>query len=382
MAVIKCPSCGAEIEEGSKTCKKCRFDLTSDYDNGIDNSNEIDAMFAAANKKVKQDSASKQQSTTALPNSSDKLPEQPSPTQKSSSEQLSAEQINELMAGGVVDITALPDVDEPVSPEVEKATMAQAQTMAAPETNDDGAFEPELDDLGLDSIMNFGVESDLAESLPEESEEQKDEETTEAVAEKPQNKIFSIIIHIALVVVAIAVGFFACLLITGDFWKTPEQLFSEKAADALQSTLSSGQELVVIDSYSRIRSGDSECVIFGGIKTALGTMENHMYRVLVENENTSVIRIFYEFDEAQYNELKESDKSTDRIQASVLKNYADEFSRSVSEISAGAEDWVKTDSEAINKLLENKPADNSSEEAENISTLDTDDEADVEDVYE
>lgn len=333
MADMKCPSCGAAIPDGVTKCPACGKEISA-------------------------------------PGSS------PS---KGDSEHLSQQQISELMAGGAVDITS-----SPAKETEEKPAEPKTETVSAPEPEktDSGAYSPDLDEANFDSLMNFAAGSNkVADEIANEEVPPDFDNMPAEVMKREEREMPQIIIIIAIAVVAIVLGFLSCLLINGKLIKTGEQAFAEQAADAMQSTLGDKQQFVVFEAYSRIRAGKSECIIFGGVKTGFGTMENHLYRVLVENENPSVIRVFYEFDEEQYNQLKDSNDSTDRIQASVLKNYADEFDREVAEIRNGTGGWTKADAGDINKIIEDSPAPNGNV-TEEVATQSYSEPDDVEDVYE
>lgn len=329
MAGLKCPKCGADIPEGAEKCPSCGYEAESPKSGG----------------------------------------------------QLSQEQINQLMAGGAVDITAIPG-SEPESPKADNSSKAS-------DISEDGPFKPtedlisDIDDeKNFDSLVNFAAStSDIAEEMANEIVPPDFDDQPAEIIHHEEREMPRIVLIIAITIIAIALGFLSCLLINGKLIKSGEQAFAEQAADAMQSTMDKHQQFVVIEAYSRIRSGKSECVIFGGVKTSFGTMENHIYRILVENDNPSVIRVFYEFDEDVYNELKDSSDSTDRIQASVMKNYAEEFDRAVSEIKGKTGGWTKADAGEINKIIEGKPRPNPAV-SEEVPVSNYSEPEDVEDVNE
>lgn len=83
MAVIYCPNCDSEIPENVTICPSCGFNLDT-YDEEEETNTEFNALLNAANKKLNDDQSGQNGGSSAI----------------------SQSQIDALLGGAVVDLTA------------------------------------------------------------------------------------------------------------------------------------------------------------------------------------------------------------------------------------------------------------------------------------
>lgn len=163
---------------------------------------------------------------------------------------------------------------------------------------------------------------------------------------------FGFIITIAVAVVAAALGFCVCLLLFGDIFKSGNEEFAIKAANAVNSSLPVNNELYIYKAYVKNGSAATECILYGVVDYN-GEIKTDIFRVVVRNEEPNKLSVYYTVDEndEDYIAMKNSEDLEVKIQASILKNYSDGIYAADKEIRIGVPEWEDTDCGKINKNI-------------------------------
>ncbi len=291
VATIYCPQCGGEIPEKETICPSCGFDLDTYEEKDADEqqTEEFNEILDAANKRLSEENAS---------NPSAKTDDEP--------------------------ISELPEGAKKVTADVSE--------------NNGSAKAPD--------------------DKKEVSEESKTQEETEVPKAEPKKKkrekkkISPAFITFLAVIVAGALGFCAAVLVFGDMFKTEEESFAIRAANAVNSKLNVNEKLCVYKAYVRSGSGEEECLLYAVIDYD-DTVTVSKYRVVVDKTSPDVINIYYTLDEndPDYIAMKNSDDPKTRIQASLLKNYSDSIEEANREIQIGSPSWKQIDISKINSAI-------------------------------
>ena len=323
MAIIYCPQCDSEIPETTTVCPSCGFNL-DDYDEDGGNE-EFNALLNAANKKL----------------SSDNDPA----AQESSGSTISQSQIDALLGGNVVDLTSSPAAPKKAPKEPAKPAATNAQPAPEPKTEESAEKAEETGE-------KKEAPAEETEELPEEFIQALEAAPPAPVKEK-KNTFF--IVTIAAAVVALALGFCISLLIFGDVFRSAEESFAIKAANAVNSKLAVNENLCVYKAYVKTGAAADECILYA-ITDYKDVVTASKYRVVVTKDNSKVINIYYTVDEndADYLAMKNSEDPEVRIQASMLKNYSDSIEAAHREISLGTPTWVSVDAAEINSNITSK----------------------------
>lgn len=316
MAIIYCPQCDNEIPENTTVCPSCGFNLDS-YDEG-GGDEEFNALLNAANKKLSSDNA-------------------PQPAEGGSAA-ISQSQIDALLGGNVVDLTADAPAKAPAKAPAPKTEKAPASQKSEKTTEEKAPAAEEKKD-----------------EAPAEENEEFIEEPAPSPVQKPakkEKKGLSFIVTIAAVVVAAALGFCVSLLLFGDVIDTAEENFAVKAANAVNSKLEVNENLCVYKAYVKLGAAADECILYA-ITDYKDVVTASKYRVVVNKDNEKVINIYYTIDEnsEEYLAMKNSSDPEVRIQASLLKNYSDSIEAAHREISIGTPAWVSVDISEINSNI-------------------------------
>ncbi len=323
MAIIYCPQCDSEIPENTTICPSCGYNLANYDEEGGDE--EFNALLNAANKKLSGDNA---------------------PAQESSGGTISQSQIDALLGGNVVDLTAAPPAKAPAKPT--KKPAAKPSEPKAEKKEETKADAPASEEAQTEKP------ADEPEELPEDFIRAL-EATPEDNEPKNEKKGISFIITIAATVVAAALGFCVAMLIFGDVFDTAEERFAVKAANAVNSKLEVNENLCVYKAYVKRGTAADECILYA-ITDYKDVVTASKYRVVVNKDNEKVINIYNTVDEnsAEYLAMKNSEDPEVRIQASLLKNYSDSIEAAHREISIGTPTWVSVDPDEINSNITSK----------------------------
>ncbi len=337
MAIIYCPQCDSEIPEKEIVCPSCGFNLDTYDENEEDTNNEFNALLNAANKKLSHETV--EQSVNS---------EEPV---FSGSGAISQSQIDALLDGGVVDLTgsvsAAPETKEPEKP-VTVQTEEKAKPIPTPETNG-----VEQKTVTAASASPSDEENSVQQTKPVKQKKVKNKE------KKPKERkpVPSSAITFLVAVVALALGFCISLLMFGDMFRSAEESFAIKAANAVNSKLEVNEQLCVYKAYVKRGSAADECILYA-VTDYKDVITASKYRVTVNKDNSNVINIYYTVDEnsPEYIAMKESDDPETRVQASILKSYSDSIETAHREISIGSPSWVKVDISEINSNIKMKKA--------------------------
>lgn len=325
MAVIYCPQCDSEIPKDTAMCPSCGFNLDT-YVDEDETDSEFNALLNAANKKLSEEAEEEEEEETA----SDEIDGNSTFTQS---------QIDALLGGGVVDLTG-----ESKKPAKKKSKKPKAVKKDAPAEKWEEPSEPEPP----------------AEPAPEAEEASVKEPVTIPPVQgirpedrqKPKKAVSPVIITVLAAVVAAALGFCVALLLFGDLFRTEEEAFAVRAANAVNSTLEVNEQLCVYKAYVKFGAASDECIIYA-ITDYKDVVTASKYRVVVNKNESKVVNIYYTIDEnsPEYIAMKESDDPEVRIQASILKNYSDNIENAHREISIGTPGWVSVDISEINSSI-------------------------------
>lgn len=346
MAVIYCPQCDSEIPEAVAVCPSCGFNLDT-YDENENNS-EFNALLNAANKKLSAEAEEEEEyEEDDATNDEDSV--------FGGSNSISQQQIDQLLDGGIVDLSGEKKKKKKKKPAPKKNVVKPAEK---PVQSMDERLEATAD-----------VKSDVREDINGEEAPSEDEKTEGAVpeigkiqavpkkakkekAEKEKKPLPAMGITVAAAAVALALGFCIALLFFGNLFHTPEEAFAIRAANAVNSKLAVNEQLCVYKAYVRMGSAADECVLYA-ITDHKDVVKAEKYRVVVNKDNDGVINIYYTVDETspEYIAMKESDDPEVRVQASVLKNYSDSIENAHREISIGSPSWKSVDISEINSNI-------------------------------
>lgn len=328
MAVIYCPQCDSEIPKDTAVCPSCGFNLDS-YIDEDDTDNEFNALLNAANKKLSEEAEE-----------ADDEEEEEESGEIDGNSTFTQSQIDALLGGGVVDLT---DEKKPAAkkksnkPKAVKREMPPAKKLEAPP-------EPEP----ASAPAEEAAESAPAEPVtipPVQGIRPEDRK-------KPEKKGAPVLVTVLAVVVAAALGFCVSLLLFGDIFRTQEEAFAVRAANAVNSTLDVNEQLCVYKAYVKLGAAADECIIYA-ITDYKDVVSAAKYRVVVNKNDNKVVNVYYTVDEnsPEYLAMKESDDPEVRVQASVLKNYSDTIESAHREISIGTPGWVSVDISKINSSI-------------------------------
>lgn len=358
MAIIYCPKCDSEIPENVTICPSCGFDIDT-YDEDDTGSSEFNALLNAANKKLSVDAEP--------PDFSDDA---------EGGKKMSQSQIDALLSGSVVDLSGggskkppkkkaapkpaeekpkeepKPAVPEkPVEPQT--ARPAPEKTPEAPDTVEEA--KPTEENTAAPAKTKASKKAAL---------EADDEPVNFEPSVKGNNKKVSppFIVTVIAVVVSLALGFCASLLLFGDIFTTAEEAFAIKAANAVNSTLNVNEQFCVYKAYVKLGAASDECILYA-ITEYKEKVTASKYRVVINKDDSSIINIYYTVDEnsPEYLAMKNSDDPEVRIQASVLKNYSDSIEDAHREISIGMPTWKSVDISEINSNITSKQKNNAAE---------------------
>ncbi len=254
--------------------------------------------------------------------------------------------------------------------ESEQSNEAKSDETGSPMVQD---FPDELqvprdeDDLIADKLREgLAAEMQPAPVAPEppaeegkKKKKEKKEKGSKEKTEKPKKEkkpvdpvLLSRIITIAASVVAAALGFCVCLLLFTDVIKSGNEQFAIKAANAVNSKMPLNTDFYVYRAYVWNRELSDECMIYA-LTSYGGEDKMDIYRVVVEHDNTAFVNVYYTIDEESeaYQQMKTSEESKIRIQASQLKNHSDSIYDADREIQINSPKWQKIDCTVINRNI-------------------------------
>lgn len=218
--------------------------------------------------------------------------------------------------------------------------------------SDIGVTKTDIDDDTdkMASILGTGMMSDEEDKEETVSANSSPDGIPDQIIGKKRG--FGFIITIAVAVVAAALGFCVCFLLFGDVFKTSNEEFAIKAANAVNSSLPVNNELYVYKAYVKNGSAATECILYGVVDYN-GETDTDIFRVVVRSDKPNELRVYYTVDEndEDYIAMKNSDDSEVKIQASVLKNNSDSIFIADKEIRIGVPEWEKTDCGKINENI-------------------------------
>ncbi len=343
MAIIYCPQCDSEIPDNETICPSCGFNL-DDYDES-ETDKEFNALLNAANKKLSEE------------NEEEEEEEEETGEPAASGGAISQSQIDALLDGNVVDLGGGEKKKKPKKKKVKKAAPVQEKRS-----------EPVSEQVPV-AVVEKTAEADAAEKAePSESAEKAAETEKSEVREIPavngkapvrnaavkkeRKGGVSPILTIITAVVAAALGFCVSLLLFGNLFRTPEETFAIRAANAINSKLTVNEQLCVYKAYVKLGTAADECIIYA-ITDYKDIVSAAKYRVVVNKDNGNVVNVYYTIDEnsEEYLAMKNSDDPEVRVQASVLKNYSDSIENAHREISIGTPSWVSVDISEINSNI-------------------------------
>lgn len=313
MPTIYCPNCEQVIPENTAICENCGYDLASDMKT---------EQSAEETKKV------------------------PAGTGKN----LSEDEIQKLIAGNLVDLTMSEE-------EIAKAS-AGVEGSPEEEAVSDVISEEAAADIvsAAESIINEseGVPAEEAPDEPAEEVTVQEPAADTAEEKKKEKNPFPLFVltTVGAAVVSIGIGFLICFLLFCLENVSFESDFSFRAAKAVQSTYTSGEKLVVYDAYVKFDPANTECVLLAVLQTDAENSAMKKYRVVVDNNDSHIVNVYYELSEEDYKLMKESQDSKISIQASVLKNYSDMIDTALENIASGSRNWFRADSNYVNEQLE------------------------------
>ena len=225
---------------------------------------------------------------------------------------------------------------------------------------------PSLAQIVPDDDDDFAIADRLRQKISEDA--QMAAENTEAKAKKekkvkekkPLDKAaLAKILTVAAVVVAAALGYCVSLLFFTDAIKTPEQEFSIKAANAVASKLTPGNEMYFYKAYFRKNASYSECMLYG-ISSDGSSEKTDMYHIVVNDDLPNQINVHYTIDpdSPEFLFLLGSANEDDRTRAERLKRFSDDITEADREIQINSPGWIKIDCTVINKnvILPEVPA--------------------------
>ncbi len=334
MAVIYCPECDSEIPENETICPSCGFNLDT-YDENEDDS-EFNALLNAANKKLNEEAESED--------------EEENEAVFSEGAAMSQSQINALLDGNVVDLSGDAPKKEKKAKKADKSARKKAEKKA------DEKEEIAFSQSGQEQpAVQAPPATEAAQEKAEEPEMEKVKKEKKQKAKKPHKSASPFAITAAAAVVSLALGFCISFLMFGADFKTPEEEFAIKAANAVSSKLEVNEQLCVYKAYVKMGAASDECILYA-VTDYMDVITAEKYRVTVNKDNEGVINIYYTVDEnsPEYIAMKESDVPEIRIQASILKSYSDSIETAHREISIGSPAWVKVDNSKINSNIKSK----------------------------
>ena len=243
------------------------------------------------------------------------------------------------------------EVSESTKP---KATSKISQDQIAALLDDDAGDAPAAaiktapEEAGTQTVgSDTEPEPETEAEAAQPAETQSDTESKEKPAKKPL-KLLSMLIPVAAVVVACALGFFASMFINGSVLHSESEKFAIKAANAYNSSLPLNSDLCVYKAYVRSNAASDECMLYT-LTEYMGVTTSKICRVVVERDNPDIINLYYVIppDSDVYNTMRQSDDPQTRIQASMLKNYSDLIEAADADIHAGSEEWERIDCSAV-----------------------------------
>ncbi len=332
MAVIYCPECDSEIPENEIICPSCGFNLDT-YDEGGDDS-EFNALLNAANKKLNEEAEDEE--------------EDENEAVFAEGAAMSQSQINALLDGNVVDLSGDAPKKEKKVKKADKSVRKKVENKA--EEKEEIAFsQPESEQ----SSVQAPPVTEAAQEKAEEPKKVKKEKRQ--TPKKPCKSASPFVITAAAAVVALALGFCISFLMFGADFKTPEEKFAIKAANAVNSKLEVNEQLCVYKAYVKMGAASDECILYA-VTDYMDVITAEKYRITVNKDNEGVINIYYTVDEnsPEYIAMKESNDPEIRIQASILKSYSDSIETAHREISIGSPAWVRVDNSKININIKSK----------------------------
>lgn len=170
---------------------------------------------------------------------------------------------------------------------------------------------------------------------------------------KPINKVLlKRLALVAVVIIALCVGFLAPLVMYTDFIKTDSEKFAITAANALNSRFKLNTEFYVYRCYVSKGVAAEECMLYG-LTSYGGNEKLDIYRIVVENDDPGTINIYYTVDvnsEEFQNQLN-SKNDEDRIQAAQRQYHHDETMQRDQLIKEGSDDWEKVDCAVVNRHI-------------------------------
>ncbi|MCR4780898.1 MAG: hypothetical protein K5876_07380 [Ruminiclostridium sp.] len=243
-------------------------------------------------------------------------------------------------------------------------SVSEAPAPEVPEEKPEPEPPRDEDDMIADKLREglaaeMQPESDENSAPADNGKKKKKEKQPKEKKEKPKKEkkpvdpvLLSRIITVVAAVVAAALGFCVCLLMFTDVIKSGNEQFAIKAANAVNSKLSPNTDFYVYRAYVWNRELSDECMLYG-LTSYHGVDKMDIYRVVVEHDNPTYIYLYYTIDENSeaYLQLKLSEDSKKRIQASQLKNHSDSIYDADREIQINAPKWQKVDCAVINKNI-------------------------------
>ena len=151
------------------------------------------------------------------------------------------------------------------------------------------------------------------------------------------------------VIAAFAAGFTACLFINTDIIKSDGEKLAIKSANAYNSSLPLNSELCIYNAYVRNSTASDECMLYT-FTEYMGTRTTKICRVVIEKDDPDTINLYYIIDPESptYLAMKTSDDPSERIRASILRNYSDLTEAADKDIRSGSEEWTRIDCSKIN----------------------------------
>ena len=347
MAIIYCPQCDSEIPDNETICPSCGFNL-DEYDES-ETDKEFNALLNAANKKLSEEAEEAEEE------------EEEAHEETASGGAISQSQIDALLGGNVVDLGGGEKKKKPKkkkakkpAPVREKKPQEAIEEPAAAVVSEKPADTPKAADTETAGEVNESAETAETAQVKEIPAVNGKAPVRNVVKKEKKEKTggASPVVTIAAAVVAAALGFCVALLLFGDLFRTPEEAFAIRAANAVNSQLTVNEQLCVYKAYVKLGAASDECIIYA-IKDYKDVVSASKYRVVVSKYNGNVVNVYYTIDEnsAEYLAMKNSEDPEVRVQASVLKNYSDSIENAHREISIGTPSWVSVDISEINSNI-------------------------------
>lgn len=280
-----CPLCGKEIDESSDVCSGCGASLAAFRDIGTQTADM--------------------------------------------SKDLSDEDVSTLMAGGALEFVNSGEETAELNP---------------PENLTDAAMLDLPENLEL---AQYGDEEIKPEKTAENTAD--DEIIPIVIKEKNPHILLKKILKYALVVVLSAcIGFAACLAVFELQRFLPSQQTAQRSADAVRAMFDDKAEMLVYEVYTREKATENETILYVAVKEN-DVLSGYYYRVVISSDSEKKLNIYERFNEKRYNELKNSADPKDKIRASVMKNYGDEFEKALKGILDGTGGWTQASASFINE---------------------------------